>query len=148
MTFKAWFDGGCFPNPGGTATFGYVVKKGGEIAQTGCGIVGNGPRMTNNVAEYKGLIECMTFFINHGLNRESISFFGDSALVIKQMNGDYRLPSPKAMKKPYAAYAYEAAALRDKFTASTFQWIPREENVEADALTNTARAVPDSTCVG
>ncbi len=47
-------DGLCEPvNPGGTATFGYVIRDdSGSILASKSGIVGKGPTMTNNVAEY------------------------------------------------------------------------------------------------
>jgi ribonuclease HI len=51
-----FFDGLCRPkNPGGVATFGYVIYKDGEKVKRGCGVVGSGAGMTNNVAEYSAL---------------------------------------------------------------------------------------------
>lgn len=141
-----FFDGGCWPNPGGLATFGYVIKMSNGQVKEGLGIIGDGTRMTNNVAEYRGLIEAMHWLILSGLNNEPIIFHGDSRLVIEQMIGRYRVPKNK---KPYADHAREAHNIKQQFTAATFKWIPREQNTEADALTELAKeAAPNSAPVG
>lgn len=57
---KAYFDGSCEPvNPGGTARFGFVVLEEEEVLYGQGGVIGSGDGMTNNVAEYHGLIECL-----------------------------------------------------------------------------------------
>ena len=51
-----YFDGLCRPrNPGGVATYGYVIYKDGKKVKRGYGVVGSGTGMTNNVAEYSAL---------------------------------------------------------------------------------------------
>ena len=51
-----YFDGLCRPrNPGGVATYGYVVYKDGKKVKSGSGVIGSVPGMTNNVAEYSAL---------------------------------------------------------------------------------------------
>lgn len=51
-----YFDGLCEPrNPGGIATYGYVVYKDEKVIKKGCRAIGEGQGMTNNVAEYSGL---------------------------------------------------------------------------------------------
>lgn len=142
---KVFFDGGCFPNPGGKATWGYIVKFSDGKEHYSYGVYGQGPRMTNNVAEYRGVIESMSFLETAGFVLEEIIFHGDSALVINQMNGRYRIPKNN---KPYADHAREAYGLRKKFTAAAFEWIPRESNTEADALTEFANTAPNSAPVG
>ena len=59
-----FFDGACEPvNPGGTASYGWVIKKDGKTILSGSGIVGSGEGMTNNVGEYHGLIEGIKAFL-------------------------------------------------------------------------------------
>ena len=142
---NVFFDGGCFPNPGGKATWGYIVKFRDGKEHYSYGVYGNGPGMTNNLAEYRGIIESMYFLEREGFVLEDILFRGDSALVINQMKGRYRIPKND---KPYADHAREAYGLRKKFTAAEFEWIPRESNTEADALTEFANTAPDSAPVG
>ena len=42
-------------NPGGVATYGYLIYRDGEKIQRGYGVIGSGAGMTNNVAEYSAL---------------------------------------------------------------------------------------------
>jgi len=57
VPINAWIDGACEPvNPGGTASYGLVIKQGDEVIVNNCGVVGSGNGMTNNVAEYSALI--------------------------------------------------------------------------------------------
>jgi len=54
------FDGACEPvNPGGIAAWGYIVCHNGAVIAQECGIVGSGPGMTNNIAEYTACIEAV-----------------------------------------------------------------------------------------
>jgi ribonuclease HI len=61
---------------------------------------------------------------------EEIEIYGDSQLVVKQMNGEWGVK-----KGAYAEYAYKASILlcnlKEKNTV-TIQWIPREQNEKAD----------------
>jgi dTDP-4-dehydrorhamnose reductase len=65
MTIVAYFDGLCEPNPGGVATYGFVVKKDGKKVHEGHGLAGTPktPQATNNVAEYTGLIKALEWFL-------------------------------------------------------------------------------------
>ena len=56
---------------------------------------------------------------------------GDSLLIIKQMNGEYKVNSP-AMKPLYE----EAKSLSSFFDRVTFEHVYRTENKRADALAN------------
>jgi hypothetical protein len=50
----------CEPvNPGGHATWGVTVKRGDRIIAEESGYVGDGPKMSNNVAEYAGLLRVL-----------------------------------------------------------------------------------------
>ena len=61
--YLAWFDGACGPiNPGGTATFGVVVRDGsGTVLLKEHGLVGRGSAMSNNVAEYAGVLHILRY---------------------------------------------------------------------------------------
>ena len=91
---------------------------------------------TNNQAEYAGLI--VGLMKAEGMDITEVEVFGDSMLVVKQMQGAWRVKSEGL--RPYYLRAYELAR---KFDAFKIDWIPREENAEADALSNgSAPAAP------
>jgi ribonuclease HI len=127
-----YFDGLCRPkNPGGVATYGYVIYKDGEKVKSGCGVVGSGAGMTNNVAEYSALKHAAEWVSQRGGDDE-IVIKGDSQLVIHQMNGTWQIKSATSKKfVPEIQRMLEGRKTR-------FVWIPREQNVEADQLSNVA----------
>ena len=91
--------------------------------------------MTNNVAEYEGLIAAFEL-VEKMPARNNIIIRGDSKLVINQMSGRWRVKS--------GAYKGSFRRAMDKlrtFPQSCgfrFQWVAREENSEADELSKAA----------
>jgi ribonuclease HI len=127
-----YFDGLCYPrNPGGVAAYGYLVYRDKELIHRGFGAVGEGRGMTNNVAEYEGLMAAARWLADEGID-EKISIKGDSELVIKQMKGEYRIASATSRK-----YVPEIKRLLEGRSVS-FSWVPREKNEEADKLSRVA----------
>lgn len=84
---------------------------------------------TNNVAEYRGLIEGMRLALAHGVSR--LAVFMDSTLVVQQMLGRFKVKHPGL--KPLHATARQLAG---EFEQIRFQAIPRDQNVRADRLSN------------
>jgi ribonuclease HI len=127
-----YFDGLCrLKNPGGIATYGYVVYKDGKKVKSGNGVVGSGAGMTNNVAEYSALKYAADWVKQHCPDDE-IVINGDSQLVIYQMSGTWQIHSETSKKfVPAIRRLLEGRKTR-------FVWIPREQNVEADLLSNLA----------
>ena len=127
-TFDVWFDGACGPvNPGGTAAFGYAVYEDGAKVWENSGIIGKGPAMSNNVAEYCGVIEAAKYITTIAPG-SVVRFHGDSNLVVQQLSGKW-----KAKGGLYMPYLHEAREICAALKAS-FHWIPREQNAEADKL--------------
>jgi ribonuclease HI len=127
-----YFDGLCYPkNPGGVAAYGYIVYRDDMPIWRGFGTVGEGRGMTNNVAEYEGLMAAAQWIVDEGIE-EKILIKGDSQLVIKQMKGEYRVNSATSKK-----YVPEIKRLLDGKEVS-LTWVPREENEEADGLSRLA----------
>jgi broad specificity phosphatase PhoE/ribonuclease HI len=122
-------DGGSRGNPG-PAGFGAVVRAHptGEILLERYGSLGV---VTNNVAEYTGLIEGLKAAAE--LNAAQVDVRMDSKLVVEQMSGRWQIKNPGL--RPLAA---QAATLVSRFEQVTFEWIPRERNKAADALANRA----------
>jgi ribonuclease H / adenosylcobalamin/alpha-ribazole phosphatase len=122
-------DGGSRGNPG-PAGYGAVVFDAatGEVLaerQESLGVV------SNNVAEYRGLIAGLTAAAELGARHVAVRM--DSKLVVEQMSGRWQIKHESM--KPLAR---EAVALRARFDEVTFQWIPREQNKHADRLANEA----------
>ena len=126
---RCWFDGGCGPrNPGGHATYGAVVRdESGKQIFVSSGYLGEGPQMSNNVAEYAGICAVMEFLIENGITQAVI--YGDSKLVVKQMNRKW-----KARGGLYFETYKRAIQLRDKLRNVIIKRIPREMNAQADSL--------------
>lgn len=130
MSWVIHFDGCCEPiNPGGTAAYGWTIhsEPDGLIVDSGSGVVGKGPGMTNNVAEWAALEAAVKAFVDAGLEGD-LTIWGDSNLVINQLTGRWQC------KKEHLAQARDRvlALLRGKEWKAA--WIPREQNEEADAL--------------
>lgn len=122
------FDGGSRGNPG-PAGIGVVVR-----AQDGTPLITLGRcigRATNNVAEYRALITAMQQA--RKLGGKKIIIRGDSELIIRQMNGQYRVKHPD-MKILYD----EAQHLYHQFDEARIEHNLRHKNELADRLANKA----------
>lgn len=126
-------DGSCQPrNPGGTACYGYVIRKGEKLLFRRKGVVGTGEGMTNNVAEYHALINAIEKIRDLDLEKERIVVKSDSKLLVNQMKGDWKVKAAFLMPLHRKAMAL----VRD--LDISFKWIRREENEEADSLADSA----------
>ena len=86
---------------------------------------------TNNQAEYKAMIKALELLKAMGISR--VRIFSDSQLLIRQLNGEYKVRSP-GLKK-----LFHEVKKREKFFKSIeYRHIPREENYHADKLANKA----------
>ena len=133
MKLRLYFDGLCEPrNPGGIACYGFVVCRNsmqGELnVSDGYGLAAEpSPDSTNNVAEYTALIRGLEW-IQTNLKDREVEILGDSRLVIEQLNGRYKVKSPRIIP-----LHIKASTLLEPFKW-TSTWIPREENASADEL--------------
>jgi ribonuclease HI len=121
-------DGASRGNPG-EAGFGIHVAAadGAEIAEL-YGYLGHA---TNNVAEYQALIHALRWAKRRGL--PEIRVFSDSELVVKQINGQYRVKHPDMLP-----LHREAQGLLRGFAKATLSHVRREQNRDADRLANLA----------
>ena len=136
---ELYFDGACEPiNPGGTASYGWLLKKDGKTIQSGSGIVGSGAGMTNNVAEYCGLIEGVRAFLKLKMPTKLI-IKGDSSLIINMVKKHWGWNKKKTIWRPHHKTPHlrdllaQAHELLEKIDHEV-RWIPREQNAEADEL--------------
>ena len=127
---EVWYDGSCEPvNPGGNASFGALIKVNGKTVWETSVFIGSGEGMSNNVAEYSGMIGVLEELLKRKWERERILVRGDNMMTIRQMEGSW-----KAKKGMYLPYYQRCKKLVSRFKKIKFQWIPREENTEADDL--------------
>ena len=128
------FDGACQPpRGGGVATYGLVVSGPGvDHREHGLAVPRGVPHATNNVAEYVAAIRGLEWLRSAGYQGR-VTLQGDSQLVIRQMIGDYRVK-----KEHLRAYHEQLARLVQFFEEVRFEWVPREQNTEADALSKLA----------
>ena len=130
-----YFDGLCQPvNPGGIACYAFLIRRDGKIVHSEYGLAAKpySNDSTNNVAEYTALIKALEWLSRNQL-RGSIRIRSDSKLVVSQINGEYKVKS----KRIIPLYR-QAMSLKNSFPSIEIAWVPREENREADALTNRA----------
>lgn len=123
-------DGGSRGNPGvaGSGTVVYSENK-VKILREIAYVVGK--KASNNVAEYRGLIEGLR--AARELGATAVDVYMDSKLVVEQMSGRWKIKHPD-MK----TLAIEARGLASGIGKVTYTWIPREKNKVADALSNVA----------
>ena len=81
------------------------------------------------------MLRALEFLVEAKLTAEAVIVRGDSELVIRQLRGEYKVKS--ANLAPLHAKARE---LSFRFGSLRFEWVPREQNRDADALTNQAYA--------
>jgi ribonuclease HI len=126
--YRANIDGGSRGNPGPAAYGVYIRDPKGEPVARLKKFIG---RMTNNVAEYYGLIAALDYVEAQGIRALRIE--SDSELLVKQMKGLYKVRSPELA--PLYERARKMAAALDSFR---IDHVYREQNREADALANQA----------
>ena len=121
-------DGGARGNPGPAGT-GVVIKdESGNVLYAVGEYVGE---TTNNVAEYKALIRALEQAVILSANIVKVNM--DSELIVKQMNGQYKIKEPTLQE-----LAGIVLKLRNNFQNVTFTHVRREFNKEADLLVNQA----------
>ena len=123
-----WVDGASRGNPG-QAAIGVIIKDGrGELMARISRRIGT---TTNNQAEYRAIIAALEKTIELGATHVAMN--SDSELVVRQLNGRYRVG--KAGLKPLFQKASQLQSSLEEFTITH---IPREQNKEADRLANKA----------
>jgi ribonuclease HI len=148
VEYTLHFDGSCWPNPGGTAAYGFLLKTlGGPVS--GHEVIGSGPLMSNNLAEFYALTVGLNAFYER-IPRDSASFtklvvYGDSDLVVKMMTRVQRTGEIKGDPSKLYFPAYEGAIqslyrIQSLGVTVDFKWIPREENQECDDLSKAHNA--------
>ena len=128
MTYRIFSDGACRGNPGPSGAGAVILDKKGDIVHELAVPLGI---TTNNVAEYRGLIEALKYCQTKSF--APVEVFADSQLMIRQLQGVYKV------KQPHLQVLHrEAQGLLRALGCSGLHHVPREENSEADRLANKA----------
>ena len=121
-------DGGARGNPG-PAAYGYVLEtEDGTVLDARGETIGVA---TNNVAEYRALIAGLEKAVELGI--EELEVVSDSELLVKQMQGEYKVKN-EALRD----LNDEANFLERKLGRVRYKAVRREHNELADKLVNEA----------
>jgi ribonuclease HI len=125
---RLFTDGAARGNPGPAGAGAVIVSPEGHIVAKIGKFLGDA---TNNVAEYTGLILGLRRARAMGI--KSLEVLSDSELMVRQLAGDY------AVKAEHLRPLFEEAkALLAGFADVEVRHIPREENAQADLMSNRA----------
>lgn len=124
-------DGGARGNPG-PAAVGVVIHKNGKLFHQFGKAIGE---TTNNVAEYRGVIEALkymqTILKN---NKHELLFVLDSVLIVNQLNGVFKIKESHLRELSFQIKLLE----QEIGGVIRYTTVPREQNRQADILVNYA----------
>jgi len=123
-------DGLAEPRNPGTGTYGFVIYDGQRRLSEGSGLAGR--EVTSNYAEYTALAEALKKLKVLGIKGD-VLIRSDSRLLVGQMSEGWKVKGGMYLSK-----LKEARDLMREFGSIRFEWIPREQNQEADVLTRIA----------
>jgi len=130
MTITAYIDGLALPRNPGTGTYGFVLYDGPKKLAEGSGLAGRD--VTSNYAEYTALAEALKRLRSLGIEGD-VLIRSDSQLLVGQMSAGWKVKGGM-----YVGKLKEVRDLVREFGSLRFEWIPREQNAEADLLTRVA----------
>jgi ribonuclease HI len=125
-------DGAARGNPGEAGCGAVICDGGGKVVKELCRYLG---KTTNNVAEYEALLMGLEALIAMG--KKKIRVQSDSELLVRQLNGQYRVRDPKLQM-----LFERARSLLRHFDRCTIVHVRREVNKAADKLAN--RGIDDA----
>lgn len=121
-------DGGARGNPGPAAIGAVVRGADGEVLEERGERIG---RATNNVAEYRALL--LGIELAAGLGASELELVGDSELIVRQVEGRYKVKDA-TMKELHG----QVKAALAPFESWSIRHVRRENNADADRLVNAA----------
>ena len=127
MTLYAATDGASRGNPGESGVGVIVRDESGREVLTLCGYLGTA---TNNIAEYSALVLLLQEMQKIPCTRLVVQ--SDSELLVRQVNGVYKVKDPGLKKKFNEVQRLRAAS---PFVLE-LNYVPREQNIDADRLAN------------
>lgn len=142
-SWQAWFDGSAHPNPGKIGIGGVLISPDGQRIE----ISQRMPDGDNNEAEFHALQSVLIRALELGVDQ--LRVWGDSRVVIDAINNAAHGVASAGMQKQNSTVPHfpsgilqnhflQSLALASQFKELHLQWIPREKNVIADALSQAA----------
>jgi ribonuclease HI len=125
MAIEVYVDGAARGNPG-PAGIGIVIKDGPKVLEEIGAYIG---KTTNNMAEYLALIRGLEEVLIRGF--KSASFFSDSELLVKQLNGEYKVKHDNLVP-----LHYHVLTLIDRMKDFSIKHVKRDFNEHADKMAN------------
>ena len=119
-------DGAARGNPGDAGCGAVIFDEAGNVVRELSRYLGHA---TNNVAEYQGLLMGLEALLQLGKKRIRVQ--SDSQLLVRQLNGEYRVKDEKLK-----ILFHKAVALLRQFETYRIVHVPRELNKSADRLAN------------
>jgi ribonuclease HI len=119
-------DGAARGNPGPAGAGAVIADENGAVVKEMSRYLG---RTTNNVAEYEALLMGLEALLV--LGRKHIKVQSDSQLLVRQLNGQYRVKDEKL-----TLLFQRAKSLLSQFPTCRILHVPRELNRLADRLAN------------
>lgn len=123
---KLFTDGGSRGNPGPSATGVVIFDMEDNVVKKSSKYLGI---TTNNQAEYQALLQGLELAAKLGV--EELSVYMDSELIIKQLQGLYKVKNPD-LKPIYD----KVKAISSDFAKISYTHVPRALNKLADAMVN------------
>ncbi|HYY25077.1 MAG TPA: ribonuclease HI family protein [Candidatus Udaeobacter sp.] len=121
-------DGAARGNPGEAGCGVAICDEQGVVVEELTRYLGHA---TNNVAEYQALLIGLEALLR--LNRKRVRIQSDSQLLVRQLNGEYRVKDEKLR-----TLSQRAISLLRQFKSYRIVHVPREQNKIADRLANKA----------
>ena len=130
MTVTVYIDGLAQPRNPGTGTYGFTIYDGPKKLAEGSGLAGYD--VTSNYAEYAALEQALLKLKAMRVEGE-VLIRSDPQLLVGHMSAGWKVKGGMYVEKLKAA-----KDLLKEFGSARFEWIPREQNQEADLLTRIA----------
>jgi ribonuclease HI len=133
--YQLWTDGAVTKNPGGQASYGYLLKFEGKEIDFGYGIIGSGANMNNVMAECYAITQGLSSFIRvWDCPKPILYIYNDSKFVISQLNSEKK----RLLKNPFSFINFQLQQIKN-FVDVKLVWIPRSGNSTADILSKRLR---------
>jgi len=130
LTVVVYIYGLSRPSNPGTGTYAFLVYEGTKKIAEGHGLAGYD--VTSNFAEYTALAEALKKLRELRIEGD-VLVRSDSKLLVGHMSEGWKVKGGMYLDK-----LREAQDLVKEFGSIRFEWIPREQNKEADLLTRIA----------
>jgi ribonuclease HI len=131
--YTIYTDGGSRGNPGPAAIGVVIASQDGTLKKSYGEYIGE---KTNNEAEYRAVIfalQKLKQLIGSKAKTAQVDFRCDSELLVKQMNGEYKISNPGIQQ-----FFIEIWNLKLDYASVSFTHVYREDNKEADKMVNIA----------